>query len=193
MYCCRPRLFEQYRCSDVGRVLERNLGLVVPSPNVGDNGSFSQVRLVRGRVSSCTAVRVERRFSGGFPQLKRRSSHGTWKSSWSVVPSPNGTTQESNHLNSVGRGSANSCFAVGEYPKKEGSKYVGKTLIESWNGKQWTIAVSSDETRTLLLSGISCSSSNTCQTLALGIVGTGGIETLIESWNGSGWKREATP
>lgn len=154
---------------------------IVPSPDVGTNGNFlNAVSCVTA--SSCTAV-GEYATSGGYPQLTLIESWDGTK--WSVVPSPNKTTLESNSLYGVSCASVNSCIAVGEYPN---AHHAASTLIESWNGTTWSIAASPNDSRGNDLFGVSCTSPKHCQA-----VGRGADMTLIESWNGVTWTKSASP
>src|SRR5256885_8967205 len=56
---------------------------------------------------------------------------------WSVVPSPNGDSTSG--LSSVAAVSANDIWAVGNSGSQRGS---GQTLIEHWNGTQWSLVPS---------------------------------------------------
>ena len=154
---------------------------IVPSPDVGTNGNFlNAVSCVTA--TSCTAV-GEYATSGGYPQLTLIESWDGTK--WSVVPSPNKTTLESNSLYGVSCASVNSCIAVGEYPN---AHHAASTLIESWNGTTWSIAASPNDSRGNDLFGVSCTSPKHCQA-----VGRGADTTLIESWNGVTWTKSASP
>jgi hypothetical protein len=161
---------------------------VEPSPNVGGNGNF--LNAVSCVSASFCMASGDYATSGGYPMLTLSESwDGT---TWSVVPTPNATVEESNSLDGVSCASASSCFAVGEYPKHV-TGYVASTLIESWNGMKWKIVVSPNYARGNHLFGVSCTSSNKCQAVGQGIASTGGIRVLIESWNGAGWRISANP
>lgn len=61
-------------------------------------------------------------------------------SSWSIIPSAN-YGSNSNHLYGVAAVSSNDVWAVGNYYNdRRGSG--GKTLIEHWNGTQWSVVPS---------------------------------------------------
>ncbi len=59
---------------------------------------------------------------------------------WGVVSSPNANSTDSG-LNSVAALSASDIWAVGDY-LTNGDNGVYQTLIEHWDGKQWSIAPS---------------------------------------------------
>jgi hypothetical protein len=62
---------------------------------------------------------------------------------WSVVTSPNANSTDSG-LNSVAALSASDIWAVGDY-LTNGDNGVYQTLIEHWDGKQWSIAPSPND------------------------------------------------
>jgi hypothetical protein len=92
---------------------------------------------------------------------------------WSVVSSPYvGLFSQLNRLSCV---SAVSCQAAGIYTPA--NQDTGRTLIESWNGKVWSIAPSPSLSGGAFsqLNGVSCVSSISCT--AVGIDGA-----LIETY-----------
>jgi hypothetical protein len=108
--------------------------------------------------------------------------------SWSITYSPNqGTFPE---LNGVFCLSETDCVAVG-YGDNFGTE---QTLIESWDGTNWSIEPSPNEgTGDNQLNGVTCLSPTDC--VAVGYTGnTGGPEqTLIESWDGTTWSITSSP
>ncbi len=100
---------------------------------------------------------------------------------WSIVPSPNRGTNF-NALRAVSCFSRRSCIAVGS--SFDGASVITRTLIESWNGKAWSIVPSPNPHPNGLnmLQGVSCVSTTSC--VAVGHHSTG---TLIEKWNGRVW------
>lgn len=104
---------------------------------------------------------------------------------WVVTPSPNQGTG-ANGLDSVSCTSLTFCVAVGSYQNGSG---VSQTLIESWDGTAWTIALSPNPgSLGDVLSGVSCTSATFC--VAVGHVVASNIQggqTLVESWNGTTW------
>jgi hypothetical protein len=95
-------------------------------------------------------------------------------SSWTVQPSPNllEGEHEQNRLRGVSCVSETSCVAVGE---STAEYKFPRTLIERWNGSQWSIDASPLAGN---LQGVSCTSANAC--MAAG-------ESLAEQWSGSAW------
>src|SRR5436309_3506361 len=97
---------------------------------------------------------------------------------WSSIASPNVGTG-SNFLYSIAAVSANNVWAVGEYGNGNGSS----TLVEHWNGKQWSIVASSGVGT---LNGVVALARN--NVWAVGSrASTNNIQTLIEHWDGSSW------
>jgi len=106
---------------------------------------------------------------------------------WSVVSSPNPGVN-GNGLNGIAASSANKIWAVGE---QTNNSNVTQTLIEQWNGTQWSV-VSSPNPGTgggFLFGVTSLSSSN-----AWAVGGGNGLtQTLVEHWNGTQWSIVSSP
>jgi hypothetical protein len=103
---------------------------------------------------------------------------------WSIITSGTTSTSENNYLEGVTCVSSSDCWAVGYY-------YTGlydQTLIEQWNGTNWTIVTSADASTldSNYLYGVTCASSSDCWAVGYYIDGTTN-QTLIEQWNGSAW------
>jgi putative hemolysin len=118
----------------------------------------------------------------------------SWDGSrWSVTPSPD-KGPYGGDLSSVSCSTRNSCKAVGSYDYSS-AMYAIHTLIESWNGKTWSVEASPNPTiHEDVLQSVSCVSSTDC--VAAGSVGPPPGEvgrTVIESWNGSAWGVTPTP
>jgi hypothetical protein len=113
---------------------------------------------------------------------------------WSVVASPNPAGAKFSRLFGVGCQSASSCFAVGNqyFPTSR----TGKTLIERWNGKAWSIVTSPNPAAGWAdpqLNGVSCTAT-TC--LAVGLVlftSSNCCKTFVQRWNGNAWSTVPTP
>jgi hypothetical protein len=140
----------------------------------------------RGRVAAVLCVGL-----GLAGALVSGPSAQAAATAWSVVPSPLSTGQDAPSLNSVSCPSANTCFAVGESAPPLGG--VARTLIESWNGRVWSIIPSPDADSTSnVLNGVSCTSPTYC--LAVGGYGTTLVHrTLVERWNGVTWAIVPSP
>ena len=78
---------------------------------------------------------------------------------------------------------ANSCFAIGDYHKKQGSR-TRIPLAEHWDGSNWKIQpISGPPGKTYFgFDGLSCSSPQFC--MAIGEYGHG---MFTDTWNGAGW------
>ncbi len=121
-----------------------------------------------------------------------------WEGSkWALAPVG---VSETGTLEDVSCGSANSCTAVGYlgwWDPSSGFEWVqSETLIESWDGSQWTEIEAPQPSEEPLasdarLSAVSCTSANAC--LAVGAFltdeGEAGKEekALAEIWDGSEW------
>jgi hypothetical protein len=97
----------------------------------------------------------------------------------------------SNELDGVSCVSTTDCVAVGSYNLDEA--HPRQTLIESWDGINWTIVPSPNPGTASLLYGVSCTSTTSC--VAVGSYGNAWPpdQTLIESWNGSTWMVVPSP
>jgi len=138
-------------------------------------------------VSSCAAWAAGYYYNGTNYQTLIDHWNG---SSWVQQPSPDpGGSAEENELASVAATSTKNAWAVGYY--YNGSGY--QSLIEHWNGSNWTQQPSPNPgpTYNLLYSVKATSASNAW---AVGYYYNGTADrTLIEHWNGSTWKRVSSP
>jgi hypothetical protein len=131
-------------------------------------------------VTSCKAVGEY--LGGGSWRTLIESWNGH---TWSVSSSPNGGLE--NYLLSVSCVSASSCKAVGDYYSNTTDSSL--TLIESWNGRTWSITPSPNVgTSGDQLNGVACVSATSCKA-----VGSAPDRTLIESWNGHTWSVSSSP
>ena len=173
-------------CAAVGTLNESWNGStwsVVPSPATTDglNGVSCS------GPSACMAV-------GG-------SESEAWNgSTWSTVPI--GLPGTSSTLNAVSCAGASACTAVGDYapivtcgPFPPCDQIYQATLIESWNGSDWSVVPSPNAPSYLAddLTGVSCTGPSACT--AVGYADSNGSldHTLIESWNGSVWSIVPSP
>jgi hypothetical protein len=106
-----------------------------------------------------------------------------------VTPSPNeGRYPE---LQGVSCTSATNCVAVGDYGIPVGAE---RSLIESWNGRLWSIVPSPNPSNSLdRLGGVSCTTSTNCVAIGYYVNGSGVPQTLVESWNGTVWSVPPSP
>jgi hypothetical protein len=131
--------------------------------------------------AECTAVGDRTNLASGRSMTFIQSWNGR---TWSTVPSPNAGSGD-NFLSGVSCLSAAACTAVGVH-------YFGATglgpLVESWNGRSWSIEPAPNKLGAGELNGVSCVSARDC--VAAGdylVAATGGYKSLIESWNGTRW------
>jgi hypothetical protein len=116
----------------------------------------------------------------------------TWNgSSWKVqaTPNPEGTTLSA--LTGVSCTAGDSCTAVGYYGSQSGLA----TLAETWNGSSWRIQQTPDVSGATEsdLSGVSCSSRDSCTAVGYYVNSARDTVTLAEVWNGTSWTKEPTP
>lgn len=111
-------------------------------------------------------------------------------SAWSVVTSPNPTTNNA-QLASVIAISDKNVWAVGYSTT---SAQIQQTLIEHWDGSAWSVVTSPNpagvDTSSLL--GIAAISANNIWAVGFA-AGKSSYGTLIEHWNGSTWSIVSSP
>jgi hypothetical protein len=158
---------------------------IVTSPNAG-TGDNNFLGVSCASVRWCVAVGFSK--SNDRYQTLIESWNGT---RWSIAPSPNVGTVN-NILDGVSCVSARSCQAVGyDFDTNNPTGVVQSTLIESWNGRQWSIVPSPNRDGDgNILYGVSCPSSMSCKAVGYAIPhqpNAPAFETLTESWNGTSW------
>jgi hypothetical protein len=136
--------------------------------------------------TACTAV-GDRLNSQGYYQTLTELWDGT---KWSTVPSPDmGHGTNENFLTGVSCISPTACTAVGEYGVAGSAP-----LIETWNGKNWTIVPSPNRNNSGVLNGVSCASLTSCVAVGTYFSGPNVVnKTLTESWNGTRWSAGPAP
>lgn len=92
-----------------------------------------------------------------------------------------------NYLNSVSAASANDAWAVGSY--FDGG-LEEQTLIEHWNGSEWSIV---PESRHGAFDGVSARASDDVWAVGAYYTNTIGYQTLIQHWDGSQWSVVPSP
>ena len=105
---------------------------------------------------------------------------------WNVVPGPpilNGVSR----LNAVSAVSASDVWAVGD------SANFTQTLIEHWNGSQWSVVPSLNPAFYNALYGITALSTQNAWAVGFSGSASGVQQTLIEHWNGSQWSVIPSP
>jgi putative hemolysin len=116
-------------------------------------------------------------------------------STWTIAPSGNVTSAQSNLLNGVSCATSTFCIAVGTHTHyTKSSKAVSQTEVQRYNGSAWSIgpSVNTDSTHANSLHGVDCLSSRFC--VAVGFYSNGTTaQTLIERWNGTAWAIDSSP
>jgi hypothetical protein len=111
---------------------------------------------------------------------------------WSVAPSPNvKPATNNNELNGVSCVSAADCIAVGEQAGRTATGTLVSAVIESWNGRAWSV-VPSPQPGNRALYGVSCTSAARCTAVGVNFVNPPNA-TLVESWNGTRWSVTPDP
>ena len=112
---------------------------------------------------------------------------------WSIVPSPNRNNDVVSELHSVSATSANDVWAVGF---SHNGVAPTRTLIQHWNGTQWTIVPSPNPDSQLNeLRGVAALSANDAWAVGYrsGTNNETPLETLILHWDGASWRHVASP
>ncbi|GHO91179.1 hypothetical protein KSF_012270 [Reticulibacter mediterranei] len=158
---------------------------IASSPNVGSQSVLHKIAAVTA--NDIWAV------GSGFDDTTGHTTALTehWNgSTWSVIPSPNSSTNN-NALFSVVVTAKNNVFAVGSSNDQTGNT---RTLIEHWNGSTWNILPSPNRDTNNTLVGVTAISQNNIW--AVGSYFSGGLghtQTLIEHWNGITWSIITSP
>ena len=114
---------------------------------------------------------------------------------WSVVASPNHGA-DSDYLNGVAAVSANNVWAVGGYVTNGGPNSVDRSLIEHWNGSQWSTVTSLNVGKgNNDLTGVAVVSANDIWSVGTTNLGPPHYtsQSLIEHWNGTKWSLVSSP
>jgi len=154
-----------------------------PTPNPPGNTAVTLNAVACPIPSTCYAVGKysTSTWSRTFVELRT----GTY---WSIVPSPNPPgSHDLAVLTSVACPTSNACFAVGLYTSRDGNG----TVIERWNGVNWSTMPTPISPNVGLLLGVACSSTTQC--FAVGYDTVHIFKTVIERWNGTTWSVIASP
>jgi len=152
---------------------------IVPSPNTG-SGRYDFMEGVSCiSASNCTAVGYYYQNSNVQTLIERWNGTG-----WSIVASPDTSTNLDNYLNDVSCTSSSGCTAVGYHF----NGIADQTLIERSKGSAWSIVPSPDmgASQSEYLSGVSCPSRDACTAVGA-FKGAAAYQVLIEQWNGTRW------
>jgi hypothetical protein len=158
---------------------------VVASPNSGSNFSY----LVEARAVSANDIWAVGNFTTNNGVFQTRTEH--WDGSqWSIVPSPNVGSHD-NFLNSVTTVSTDDVWAVGTSTNNSNTQ---RTLVEHWNGSQWSVVPSPNVGSHLnALYDVGAVSSNDIWTIGQSVNNSNVAQTLIQHWDGSKWRIVSSP
>jgi len=106
-------------------------------------------------------------------------------------------TFAASELNGVTCASPSTCFAVGSSFGKDGYYTAGQTLIQRWDGTDWSVVASPSPAgaRYSELIDVACPSPRSCFAVGVSTTGPGnGVRApLTEHWDGSNWSIMTTP
>jgi hypothetical protein len=113
--------------------------------------------------------------------------------SWTILPSPNGSTVSgaSNQLESVSCAGTAFCQAVGTF---DDGVNPARTLAQSWKGGAWSVVPSPNVSSTEddNLASVDCFGPTTCSAVGQSNDPTAGFVPLAAVWDGSSWTAVAT-
>ena len=160
---------------------------VIPSPENGTKG-YLLLGVSCPNSKHCVAVG---RHGTVSPRKQTTALIETWNgSNWTVASHPN-PLGDTTAFESVACASPVRCIAVG-YDINTSS--LSKTLVESWNGTDWSFLSSPNKgAMGSLLTGVSCSRSTSCMAVGYYADASGNGKTLVESWSGTAWSILASP
>lgn len=160
---------------------------VTPSPDRAGANELGAVSC--SGPQSCAAV-GETRFGAGGTLIEMWDGHR-----WSLTASPSpGRLPDRGTLVAVSCPTSRFCAAVGYYTPGSLSDL---TLIEIWNGKQWSVSPSRNPGKYSHLLGVSCASSSDCEAVGFYLDNcsphAGGSAGLVERWDGHDWSVVPSP
>ncbi|HLG78589.1 MAG TPA: hypothetical protein VFA09_04210 [Ktedonobacteraceae bacterium] len=184
-----------------------SLPIVGASGIAARNGQASSRPVSRDAGDGSGAISPNiRRGMGGLSSVAAISANDAWAvgdglgtmiehwngTKWSLVksPSPGGSF---NNLYGVAASSTNDVWAVGSY-SNQGTDKPSETLIEHWNGSQWSVVSSPSPGAAInILMGVAVVSPTNIW--AVGLYSPDGITilTLTEQWNGTQWSVVPSP
>ena len=144
-------------------------------------------------LASVTCASASECWSVGFSHngSVQQTLIGRWNgTAWTIATSSNANAAQNNTLLGLTCASASDCWAVASY--YNGS--VQQTLIEHWDGTEWSIVPSpnTSATQSNLLYDVTCVSESDCWAVGY-YLGDSGYQTLIEHWDGAEWSIVASP
>jgi len=110
-------------------------------------------------------------------------------SSWSIVPSPNPGIHN-NFLHDVAAVGPKDVWVVGASADQSG---LGTTLIEHWDGAQWTVIESANVDRSNSISAIDAASPQDIWAVGWSGSSGGAQRPLVQHWDGQEWSIVPSP
>jgi hypothetical protein len=157
--------------------------VTTPDTSPAQNNGLGTVSCVT--TSDCWAVGQAASGSGGAEQNLAEHWNGM---GWSIVTTPDTSSDQNNDLAGVSCVSTSDCWAVGQ--AASGSGGAEQSLAEHWNGMGWSIVTTSDTSSAQNndLAGVSCISISECWAVGQAASGSGGTpQTLAERWTSAGY------
>lgn len=141
--------------------------------------------------AACTAVGTNLNPSGIYVTLAERWDGTSWQRQATPNPAGDTTPSVAPTLLGVSCPAADFCEAVGDY----GSAFLQASLVEMWDGQQWTsqpFPVPTDSSG-VQLTGVSCTSPSFCEAVGGYFDNDTGLNvTLAATWNGTSWSLQTT-
>jgi hypothetical protein len=158
-----------------------NCWSIAPSPNV--SGAVSN------QLQSVAAVSATDVWAVGYwvdsSGFKRTLAEHWNGNAWSILSTPQYSSLAYNYLFGVTAITSSDVWAVGYYSNIQG--YNANTLVEQWNGSQWSIVTSSNSANAYNgLASVAAVSAADLRTVGSYTNIHNVTSTLIEQWNGSG-------
>jgi hypothetical protein len=162
---------------------------IVPSPNTGTRDNYLYGVAAFG---SRDVWAVGYRESGSEYAYQTSTVVQHWNgTAWSVVPSPNPSTNQlygANYLTGIAALAPNNVWAVGYQWITTGYG----ALIEHWNGSAWSV-VGSPPATYRVLTAVAAISATDIWAVGYSFDFTNGYQPLTEHWNGTAWSVVPVP
>jgi hypothetical protein len=165
---------------------------IVPSPNVeARSSSLGWVSVV-----SANDVWASGDYNSAVGESTVHPVSKHWDGSqWSIVPAPAVGTMGT-RIQGISAASANDVWMVGAYDLTATNPDGPKTLVEHWDGTQWSVVPSPNPTfgiRGSYLRGVEALSANNVWAVGYLVYPVALIQTLIEHWDGAQWTIVSSP
>ena len=158
---------------------------ITPSPNTSPTQNNNLNAVSCPSPKTCVAVGYS------YDGTRFRTLIETWDgTAWTITSSPDTSSTMHDILNGVSCTSSSACVAVGRYESDTNER----TLIETWDGTAWSIAVSPNASTTMpnVLESVSCTSPRACTSVGYYSDGSNDL-TLVEAWDGTAWSITPSP